>query len=47
MAVLHYRTFGSLAIEELAPQDWTEKVHKPDIQEQWQMLYKKPGYDPL
>jgi hypothetical protein len=24
-----------------------EKVHKPDIQNQWDNLYKKPGYEPF
>ena len=26
--------------------DWIEKVYKPDIQSNWDKLYKKPGYDP-
>jgi 4-oxalocrotonate tautomerase len=37
----------SVAIEEVEPADWTEKVYKPDIQGKWKTLYKKPGYDPL
>ena len=36
----------SVAIEEVKPQDWTEKVYKPEIQGQWDRLYKKPGYEP-
>ncbi|MBV8438602.1 MAG: tautomerase family protein [Silvibacterium sp.] len=36
----------SVAIEEVKPQDWTEKVYKPEIQGQWDKLYKKPGYEP-
>jgi 4-oxalocrotonate tautomerase len=34
----------SVAIEEISPAEWTEKVYKPDIQAKWDTLYKKPGY---
>jgi 4-oxalocrotonate tautomerase len=34
----------SVAIEEVSPAEWTEKVYKPDIQSKWDALYKKPGY---
>jgi len=34
----------SLAIEDIKPDDWAEKVYKPDIQNKWDTLYKKPGY---
>ncbi len=34
----------SVAIEEISPAEWTEKVYKPDIQNKWDGLYKKPGY---
>jgi len=37
----------SVAFEEINPQDWTEKVYKPDIQNKWDQLYKKPGYVPF
>jgi 4-oxalocrotonate tautomerase len=37
----------SVAIIEIAPEEWTEKVYQPDIQASWEKLYKKPGYDPL
>ena len=37
----------SVVMEEVKPQDWTEKVYKPDIQRKWGDLYQKPGYDPL
>ena len=37
----------SVAIEEVAPGDWTEKVYKPDILNSPGNLYKKPGYNPL
>jgi 4-oxalocrotonate tautomerase len=35
---------SAIAIEEVAPAEWTEKVYKPDIQSKWDTLYKKPGY---
>jgi 4-oxalocrotonate tautomerase len=34
----------SVAIEDVAPQDWPEKVYKPDILGNWDRLYQKPGY---
>jgi 4-oxalocrotonate tautomerase len=34
----------SVAIEEVEPQDWAEKVYKPDIVNNSGKLYKKPGY---
>lgn len=34
----------SVALLEVAPHDWAEKVYKPDIVGQPGMLYKKPGY---
>jgi 4-oxalocrotonate tautomerase len=37
----------SVAIEEIKPGDWTEKVYKPDILSSSGKLYKKPGYNPL
>ena len=37
----------SVALEEIDPKDWTEKVYLPEIQGKWQMLYKKPGYNPF
>ena len=35
----------SVRIEDVAPNDWTEKVYKPDIIGNADRLYKKPGYD--
>lgn len=35
----------SVSIEEVEPQDWAEKVYKPDILNKPKQLYKKPGYD--
>jgi 4-oxalocrotonate tautomerase len=34
----------SVAIEEIKPGDWAEKVYKPDILNAPGKLYKKPGY---
>ena len=34
----------SVAIEEIPAGEWTEKVYKPDIQKNWDKLYKKPRY---
>ena len=37
----------SVAIEEVHPDDWTEKVYRPDILDKTQTLYREPGYNPL
>ena len=37
----------SVAIEEIKPGDWTEKVYKPDILSSCGKLYKKLGYNQL
>ncbi|MGD2188080.1 MAG: tautomerase family protein [Desulfobacterales bacterium] len=37
----------SVAFEEVEPQDWLEKVYKPDIVENKDLLYKEPEYNPL
>ncbi len=34
----------SVAIEEIKPEDWAEKVYRPDILNTPGKLYKKPGY---
>ncbi len=34
----------SVAIEEIAPAEWAEKVYRPDILNAPGKLYKKPGY---
>ncbi len=34
----------SVAIEEIRPEDWAEKVYKPDILNTPGKMYKKPGY---
>ncbi len=36
----------SVALEEVEPQEWAEKVYQPDIVNKPEQLYKKPGYDP-
>lgn len=37
----------SVAIEEITPEDWPEKVYRPEILGSWDKLYKQPGYNPL
>jgi 4-oxalocrotonate tautomerase len=37
----------SVSIEDVKPEDWVEKVFKPDIIAKPDGLYKKPGYNPL
>ena len=34
----------SVGIEEVAPEDWQEKVYKPEIAGKADTLYKKPEY---
>jgi 4-oxalocrotonate tautomerase len=45
MDVLNYGEESvSVAFEEVRPDDWAEKVYKPDIVNNAGNLYKKPGY---
>jgi 4-oxalocrotonate tautomerase len=45
MEVLEYGEESvSVAVEEVEPRDWAEKVYKPDVVDNSQRLYKKPGY---
>ena len=37
----------SVALEDIQPEDWTEKVYKTDIVPDREVLYKTPGYNPL
>jgi 4-oxalocrotonate tautomerase len=37
----------SIAIEEVAPDDWAEKVYKPDIVDNKKNLVVTPGYNPF
>lgn len=44
--ILNYQELSvSVAMEEVKPQDWVEKVYKPEIKNNSDRLYKKPGYD--
>jgi 4-oxalocrotonate tautomerase len=46
MDILHYGEESvSVAMEEVKPQDWVERVYRPDIKPNLDKLYKKPGYD--
>ena len=36
----------SVSIEDVASEDWAEKVYRPDIAAKPGLLYKKPGYSP-
>ena len=46
MEILHYGEESvSIAMEEIKPENWVEKVYKPDIKNKWDTLYKEPGYD--
>ena len=46
MDVLNYGEESvSVAIEEVKPEEWAEKVYKPDILNKPEQLFKKPGYD--
>jgi 4-oxalocrotonate tautomerase len=48
MTVLNYGEESvSVGIEEVKPEDWMEKVYRPDILGKPQTIYKKPGYHPL
>jgi 4-oxalocrotonate tautomerase len=45
MSILNYGEESvSVALEEVKSHDWAETVYKPDIQQKWETLYKKPGY---
>jgi 4-oxalocrotonate tautomerase len=47
VSVLHYGEESiSVAVEEVAPEDWAEKVYRRDIVAKAEQVYKKPGYDP-
>jgi 4-oxalocrotonate tautomerase len=39
--------YVSITIEDVSPEDWAEKVYRPDILEKQNTLYKKPGYNPF
>ena len=35
----------TVAIQEVRPEDWAEKVYRPDIAGNWKARYKQQGYD--
>jgi 4-oxalocrotonate tautomerase len=37
----------SVAIEEIDPALWAERVYRPEILDKEDNLYKKPGYNPF
>jgi 4-oxalocrotonate tautomerase len=46
MSILHYGDESvSVAMEEVRPEQWVEKVFKPEIKNKFDKLYKKPGYE--
>jgi 4-oxalocrotonate tautomerase len=46
MHVLHYGEGSvSVAVEEIPAQDWAERGYRPNILNNSEKLYKKPGYD--
>jgi 4-oxalocrotonate tautomerase len=48
MRVLKYGEESvSVGFEEVAPEHWTKEVYRPDIEQKWDRIYKKPGYGPL
>jgi 4-oxalocrotonate tautomerase len=45
MEVLNYGAESvSVPVQQVEPQDWEEKVYRPDIVAQTGNLYKRPGY---
>jgi 4-oxalocrotonate tautomerase len=36
----------SVAVEDVKPGEWTERVYDVDIGPKWDLLYKEPGYGP-
>jgi 4-oxalocrotonate tautomerase len=48
MNVLNYGEEAvSVAFEEVEPQDWAERIYRAEIQDKWNTVYKKPGYNPF
>ena len=45
MRIFGYREDSmSVAMEEIEPGDWKQRVYTPDILDRLDLLYKKPGY---
>lgn len=40
-------TAVSVAIEEVAPDQWADRVYKPDILDKSDEIYVQPGYNPF
>jgi len=40
-------TSVSVALEEVEPGEWAEKVYRPEILNKQVHLYKRPGYNPF
>jgi len=46
MEVLNYGEESvSVGFEEVRARDWKDQVYQPDIQDKWEKLYKRPGYE--
>ena len=46
MNILHYGEESvSVAMEEIKPGEWAEKVYRAELKDNLDKLYKKPGYD--
>jgi 4-oxalocrotonate tautomerase len=45
-SILHYGEESvSVAMEEIKPDEWAEKVYRAELKNNLDKLYKKPGYD--
>lgn len=45
MSVLHYGEESvSVAMQEIQPSEWAEKVYRAELKDNLDKLYKKPGY---
>ena len=45
MEILHYGEESiSVAMQEVKPQNWAREVYRPEIENNIEQLYKKPGY---
>jgi 4-oxalocrotonate tautomerase len=46
MDILHYGEESvSVAMEEIKPSEWAEKVYRSEVKNNLDKPYKKPGYD--
>ena len=46
MSILHYGEKSvSVAMEEIKPGEWAEKVYRAELKDNLDKLYKKPGFD--